>query len=613
MSVPLNAPMNQALANGLRCLGHHHFAHLRAIAEGLPLVDCALRYLCIEHGHEAAPAHTALVTKVRALGKKNGSPDWRLIGLVIREKPNSNRPSLEQFIEDRDLDGFSESEAREFYEEAYPPDRRLEQRRRLRERQLRLLSQLQGAVAKPVALSDSIEDWFDPKRASRFERAGIRTLGDLQTLVQAGGSWWRAIPSVGRTKAAVIAGHLETLIPGSTRAFAKATFSLSKGSGLASSRSAVEPTGLTDRIETPSALLPSTVDSVSLEAPLSPAPLLRAESDSDAVEAWVRARAGSVATAKLYRREALRLMLWLHKRGLGLQSMTLHECLDYMAFLANIPPSWISKEKHSPLTPGWAPFRGPLSVESQRQTILILGGLFSWLTATRYLSQGNPWLLVNRRIGDDANRIEMDTRAFTPEAWLAILRFVDAQAPSPSQARIRFVLRFTEGTGLRASELLGCKLGDFRHVRGRLALQVQGKGARNRVIAVPPSAAAALQEYLLALGHASLPLAPPEHPLLASIGNSESGITYPALYQSMRLWMKRCIHGAELDMLQRAEAERASPHWLRHTCGTRAVERGAPLDVVQKQFGHADPRTTSRYSRAQLERLQDVMDAAFKG
>jgi site-specific recombinase XerD len=320
-----------------------------------------------------------------------------------------------------------------------------------------------------------------------------------------------------------------------------------------------------------------------------------------------------VATAKLYRREALRLQLWLHKRGLGLRSMTLHECLDYMAFLANIPPAWISKEKHSPLTPGWAPFKGQLSIESQRQAVLVLGGLFSWLTATHYLAQGNPWLLVNRRIGDDVNRVELDTRAFTPEAWGAILTFVDAQAPSPSQARIRFVLRFTEGTGLRASELLGCRLGDFRLVRGRWALQVQGKGARNRVIAVPSSASAALHEYLLARGHSSLPLAPQELPLLASTKGSESGITYPALYQSMRLWMKRCIQGAELDMLQRAEAERASPHWLRHTCGTRAVERGAPLDVVQKQFGHADPRTTSRYSRAQLERLQDVMEAAFGG
>ncbi len=62
---------------------------------------------------------------------------------------------------------------------------------------------------------------------------------------------------------------------------------------------------------------------------------------------------------------------------------------------------------------------------------------------------------------------------------------------------------------------------------------------------------------------------------------------------------------------QRQTARKASVHWLRHTCGTRALERGAPLEVVQAQLGHADPRTTMRYAKAQLQRLQDGMEKAF--
>ncbi|TDM05040.1 MAG: integrase, partial [Ideonella sp. MAG2] len=56
---------------------------------------------------------------------------------------------------------------------------------------------------------------------------------------------------------------------------------------------------------------------------------------------------------------------------------------------------------------------------------------------------------------------------------------------------------------------------------------------------------------------------------------------------------------------------RASPHWLRHTFGTRAVERQAPIEAVQRQLGHADPRTTMRYARTQLDRLQSEMEKAF--
>lgn len=37
----------------VRRLGPHHFAHLRACAEGLGVADCARRYLGIAHGHEA--------------------------------------------------------------------------------------------------------------------------------------------------------------------------------------------------------------------------------------------------------------------------------------------------------------------------------------------------------------------------------------------------------------------------------------------------------------------------------------------------------------------------------------------------------------------------------
>jgi integrase/recombinase XerD len=41
-----------------------------------------------------------------------------------------------------------------------------------------------------------------------------------------------------------------------------------------------------------------------------------------------------------------------------------------------------------------------------------------------------------------------------------------------------------------------------------------------------------------------------------------------------------------------------SPHSLRHTFVTLALEAGVPLHVVQDGAGHADPRTTRRCDRA---------------
>lgn len=43
---------------------------------------------------------------------------------------------------------------------------------------------------------------------------------------------------------------------------------------------------------------------------------------------------------------------------------------------------------------------------------------------------------------------------------------------------------------------------------------------------------------------------------------------------------------------------RISPHSLRHTFATIALDTGTSLRALQDSMGHADPRTTRRYDRA---------------
>jgi integrase/recombinase XerD len=41
-----------------------------------------------------------------------------------------------------------------------------------------------------------------------------------------------------------------------------------------------------------------------------------------------------------------------------------------------------------------------------------------------------------------------------------------------------------------------------------------------------------------------------------------------------------------------------SPHWLRHTHGSHAIDRGASLPEVQATLGHGNISTTSGYLHA---------------
>jgi len=41
-----------------------------------------------------------------------------------------------------------------------------------------------------------------------------------------------------------------------------------------------------------------------------------------------------------------------------------------------------------------------------------------------------------------------------------------------------------------------------------------------------------------------------------------------------------------------------SPHWLRHAHASHALDRGAPIHLVQATLGHASITTTGRYLHA---------------
>jgi hypothetical protein len=64
-------------------------------------------------------------------------------------------------------------------------------------------------------------------------------------------------------------------------------------------------------------------------------PLLDLDSDFQAVQSWIQARAGSLVTVRVYQREAHRLLLWLQYecQGATLAPMSVPDCSAFMAFL----------------------------------------------------------------------------------------------------------------------------------------------------------------------------------------------------------------------------------------------------------------------------------------
>jgi integrase/recombinase XerC len=157
-------------------------------------------------------------------------------------------------------------------------------------------------------------------------------------------------------------------------------------------------------------------------------------------------------------------------------------------------------------------------------------------------------------------------------------------------ARDAAVLGLLYGCGLRISEALGLKRGEFG---ARDVLTVMGKGRKQRMVPLIPQVRKLIDDYL-----ALCPYEPPEDgPLF--IG-AKGGPLSPRIVQ---LAMAR-LRGA-LGL-----AETATPHALRHSFATHLLARGGDLRSIQELLGHASLSTTQIYTEVDAERLIEAYRSA---
>jgi site-specific recombinase XerD len=250
----------------------------------------------------------------------------------------------------------------------------------------------------------------------------------------------------------------------------------------------------------------------------------------------------------------------------------------------------------------------------------VLNALFRWLVEQRYLL-GNPFAGLTVRGGKRAAPFDT-AHAFTDPEWRAMRSLADGLEWSygwqpPAAQRLRFVLDFMYGTGLRANELVSATLGDIRpDANGELWLQITGKGAQPGAVALPPLVLDALDDYLLQRG---LPVTRrrwhPSTPLVASLGpagHSDKTFTPARLRQVTDAFFALAAAQLVEDNFEQAtRMGAASPHWLRHTHASHALANGVELVAVRDNLRHASISTTSAYLHGDDARRAHQVRAAF--
>jgi integrase/recombinase XerD len=276
---------------------------------------------------------------------------------------------------------------------------------------------------------------------------------------------------------------------------------------------------------------------------------------------WLTIEKGrSRATIEAYRRDLLRLIAWMDKHHVDVETIREHDLEQYCNGLRR------QKRAESSIARGVASIRG----------------WFAYLLVEGYLELDPSARLKGGRRGRTLPK---------PLGEEEVESLIDSVGRStPSDLRDRALLELLYGTGARVSEVVGIGLEDLDFDEELILLT--GKGSKQRLVPMGTSLKRALRDYLGAGGRSSFPDARKDSRLFL---NARGGV------------LSR--QGIDLIIDKRAlevgiERSRISAHVFRHSCATHMLAHGADIRVVQELLGHVSISTTQIYTAVAVTSLK---------
>jgi integrase/recombinase XerD len=271
-------------------------------------------------------------------------------------------------------------------------------------------------------------------------------------------------------------------------------------------------------------------------APTPGAPAAQASSDNHLIELWLHGR--SAGTQLAYRAD---IRAFLDFAGKPLAAVTIGDVQRFGDSLAQLAPA------------------------SQARKLSAVKSVLSFAQRIGYLpfNVGAPVRLPPIK-GTLAERI-------VGEADLQRLLALE------TDSRNAALLRLIYGAGLRISEAAGLRWRDLQPRDDAGQVTIFGKGGKTRVVLLPKGVWRVLAQLR---GEATA-----DDPVFLS---QKGGALDPsAVHRVVKAAAARAGLPAEL-----------SAHWLRHAHASHALDRGAPIHLVQATLGHASVATTGRYLHA---------------
>ena len=172
-------------------------------------------------------------------------------------------------------------------------------------------------------------------------------------------------------------------------------------------------------------------------------------------------------------------------------------------------------------------------------------------------------------------------------------RLLDGKILTACPERDRVILELLYGSGLRASELAGVNLADFKY---KDALLIRGKGKKERMVPLTEPTQIAVEAWLPIREQLLIKFTLKTDALLFSVGP----------LRSLERLDVRSIHRIVRGVAMAKGLRNYHPHMLRHACGTHLHDHDVPLLAIARLLGHSKLATTQIYTRVSTGRMLDV-------
>lgn len=325
---------------------------------------------------------------------------------------------------------------------------------------------------------------------------------------------------------------------------------------------------------------------------------IQANSDLEAVQAWLREYASVSTTYHAYQKEIKRLLLWcgmIAKKPLS--ALTRDDFDAYRQFLQNPEPRhvWCGPKSKDPAA--WKPFVGPLSLSAQATSLSIINSLMTYLVDADYLLK-NPLALIRKKVAfhpEQTQKIKSLERKLEQDEIHALLESIEEMPEATSREafekqRLRFIFYLLSLTGLRANELVSHSWQAFRMVQGKWWVFILGKGNKPRFIPVNDELLQVIKAYRQFLGKAPYPLSTDHGPLIISKiargTEAEKSIGTRQIHHLIKALGEKASEKFPTQKDKQQKLKNLSPHWFRHLFATLQDQAAISRTHIRDNLGH---------------------------